>query len=169
LRTDPGGARFTEIIVVCGSSLNEVVLRRTETPDMRIRDQVRPIIAEVLERNRGTRTSLRGGAFCASFECPPEGEPWVQVKTGVLNLFYPSDVEPVQNLRERLPFLPLNAVCPAWEPWKYATIEGALDEPTGLAALVEQIFLHFYELQPYAELSSEVFDMRETGHQQNAD
>jgi len=55
---------------------------------MRISELVRPVLAELESRNQGTPSSLRGGAFCAAFERPPEGEPWVQVKTGVLNLFY---------------------------------------------------------------------------------
>jgi hypothetical protein len=112
----------------------------------------------VLERNRRTPCSLRGGAFCASFERAPDGEPWVQVKTGVLNIFYPGDEEPIPNLRARVPLLPADATCPSWEPWKYATVEFESDNAQAAATLVEDLFLRFYD---YPDLDSEIIDMRD--------
>ena len=130
---------------------------------MTLRERVEPIIASVLEKNRLTPCELRGGAFCASFERLPDGEPWVQVKTGVLNIFYPSDEEPLQTIRPRLSSLPHDTVCAAWEPWRYATLECQFADAASLAVFVEELFVRFYEFPSDTEVLSEVFDMRSEG------
>jgi hypothetical protein len=89
----------------------------------------------------------------------------VQVKTGVFNIFYPSDEEPLSHLRARLPSFPPDAVCPAWEPWNYATLEFAIDDSESAAALLEELFLHFYDFPADTDVESEVLDMRGGGEQ----
>ena len=54
---------------------------------MHVIEQVKSTVADVLEWNRTADSSLEGGAFCATIERPSDGEPWVQIKTGVLNIF----------------------------------------------------------------------------------
>jgi len=134
---------------------------RPDEDDVTLRGQIEAFIADVFERNRRTPCALRGGAFCAGFERPPDGEPWVQVKTGVFNIFYPSDQPPLETLRARVPSLHPETICVAWEPWRYATLEGTLADAAAAAALVEELFVLLYEFPPGSEVRMEVFDMRE--------
>jgi hypothetical protein len=97
-------------------------------------------------------------AFCASIERPPDGEPWVQVKTGVLNVFYPSDEPPLEKLAS-LVTLPNATSCPAWEPWKYATLEFAPLDARATADLIEQLFVRFYGFPAETHVASEIFEM----------
>ena len=127
---------------------------------MRLRDQVVSGIRDVLNRNAVTPSSLRGGAFCASFERPPDGEPWVQVKTGVFNVFYPSDEEPLSRLRPLLPSLPPDTVAADWEAWKYATLEFTGCDADHASMLVEQLFVNFYDFPEDTDVTTEILDMR---------
>ncbi len=126
---------------------------------MRIAERLAPVIASVLSRNAKVSSSLRGGAFCANIERPPDGEPWVQIKTGALNVFYPAEDPPLARLAG-LPALPADASCPAWEPWKYATLEFQPFEAGHVAHLVEALFVAFYDFPADTELEIEIFDMR---------
>jgi hypothetical protein len=126
---------------------------------MQLSARLEPVIADLLSRNRVTKSRLRGGAFCAGIEFSPDGEPWVQVKTGVLNVFYPSDADPLTKLGD-LVSLPSGTSCPAWEPWKYATLEFAPLDPLSTAQLIERLFVSFYDFPEDTDISTEVFDMR---------
>jgi hypothetical protein len=122
---------------------------------------VQPAIERLIMRNEQSHAAsgLRGGAFCLSLERLPDGEPWLQVKTGVLNIFYPADTDPLPTLFGAVPSLPKGATCPAWEPWKYATLE--LDAPGAvLADIVKELFLRFYDFSDDTELTAEVIDLR---------
>ncbi len=125
---------------------------------MRLSEQVEPVIADLLARNRAAGSDLRGGAFCAGFERSPDGEPWVQVKTGVLNVFYPSDEPPLDRLTSVVS-LPKEVVCPAWEPWKFATLEFPALDSEAVALLVEDLFVNFYDFPNDTVVSSEVFEL----------
>ena len=126
---------------------------------MQLSERLKPVIADLLSRNSVTRSSLRGGAFCAGVERPPDGEPWVQVKTGVMNVFYPSNEEPLTKL-QGLVALPSGTHCPAWEPWKYATLEFAPLDAEATAELVERLFVSFYDFPADTEVTTEILDMR---------
>ncbi len=126
---------------------------------MQLAERLKPVIADLLTRNGGTRCTLRGGAFCAGIERPPDGEPWVQIKTGVLNIFYPSDENPLTKL-ERLVALPSGSTCPAWEPWKYATLEFPPLDAASTAELVERLFVSFYDFPAATVVTTEIFDTR---------
>lgn len=125
---------------------------------MRLSDQVEPVLTELLKRNSAAGSNLRGGAFCAGFERPPDGEPWVQVKTGVLNIFYPSDEPPLDRLA-RVVSLPKDVVCPAWEPWKFATLEFVPLDSRAMAGVIEDLFVNFYDFPADTTVSSEVFEV----------
>ena len=125
---------------------------------MRLSDQVEPVLVDLLKRNSTAGTDLRGGAFCAGFERSPDGEPWVQVKTGVLNIFYPSDEPPLDRLA-RAVSLPEEVVCPAWEPWKFATLEFPPLDAKAMAGFIEDLFVNFYDFPDDTAVSSEVFEM----------
>jgi hypothetical protein len=126
---------------------------------MLLSKRLEPVIADLLARNGVTQCSLRGGAFCAGVERPPDGEPWVQVKTGVLNVFYPSDDNPLRKL-QGLVALPCGTSCPAWEPRKYATLEFPPLDAASTAELVERLFVSFYDFPADTEVTTEIFDMR---------
>jgi len=123
-----------------------------------IRDRLRPVIADLLNRNRTTPSSLKGGAFCVGIERPPDGEPWVQVKTGVLNIFYPSDDDPLTRLKN-VTGLPEETTCAAWEPWKYATLEFSPKDPPAIAELIQELFVTLYDFPDDTEVISEIFEM----------
>lgn len=126
---------------------------------MRISEQLEPVLASLLSQNQEVASALRGGAFCATIERPPDGEPWVQVKQGVLNVFYPCDDDPMKRLGG-LVELPADVSCPAWEPWKYATLEFSPISARIMAELIERLFLNFYDFPADTKLSSEILDMR---------
>ena len=127
---------------------------------MSLRDTLAPVIREMLDRNDASQSTLRGGAFCAAFERKVDGEPWVQAKSGVLNIFYPSDELPLPQVQSRLPRLPLDSKCVAWEPWKYATFEFDPIGADDLTNLIQDLFVQFYGFPNDIELDSEVFVMR---------
>jgi hypothetical protein len=55
--------------------------------------------------------------------------------------------------------VPPDATCPAWEPWKYATLEFSPLDSRRTAELVERLFLHFYDVPDDTELTTEIIDM----------
>jgi len=141
-----------------------VVVRRTASvPTARVSTRVsdvQPAIERLLAQNEqmDAASPVRGGQFCLSLERPPDGEPWVQVKTGVLNIFYPTDTDPLPTLRAAVPSLPPDTTCPGWEARKFATLE--LDAPASvLAAIVKELFVHFYDFPDDTELTAEVIDL----------
>lgn len=125
---------------------------------MRLSERLKPIISDLLTRNKVTKSRLRGGAFCVSIECPPNGEPWVQVKSGVLNVYYPSDADPLGKLPS-LVGLPRDTACPDWEPWKYATLEFPPLDAAATAELIAQLFVAFYNCPADTEVTTEIFEM----------
>lgn len=127
---------------------------------MRISELVRSVLAEMERRNQEVPSSLRGGTFCAAVERPPDGEPWVQVKTGVLNFFYPSDEPPLPTIASSGVALPSGTTCATWEPWKYATLEFEPPPVEELAELVEGLFGTFYGLPEDEPLLWEIIDTR---------
>ncbi len=127
---------------------------------MRIIDRVRPTLTEVLRKNESLSSDLSGGGYCATFERSVDGEPWVQVKTGILNFFYPSDEPPVKKLKAASVELPTNASCVDWKPWSYATFEFEPVTAEELAETVELLFVRLYGFPDDLELSCESSDMR---------
>jgi hypothetical protein len=118
------------------------------------------LLEDLFQRNETTPCSLRGGAYCANIERVPDGEPWVQAKTGVLNIFFPSDDDPIRVLNSRLPSLPAGTTCPDWEPWKYATLETPQMTADQMADLITDLFVSFYEFPDDTPLQTEIFDVR---------
>lgn len=111
-------------------------------------------------RNAKAYSRLRGGAFCLSIERLPSGEPWVQAKTGAINIYYPHPDEPLQRLKDAgIPLLE-DLTCPDWQPHKYATFE--FDDPgsEGMSQFVHGLFRSLYSLPDDNEYSMEIIDMR---------
>ena len=128
-----------------------------------IREVVEPTIAKMFELNRTSSAELRGGAFCASIERSADGEPWVQLKTGALNIFYPFDDDPLKRLNDAVVSAPHDIVCLDWEPSKYATFEFAPQPAAETSAFVEQLFVELYGFDSSTEVTAEIFDMRSGG------
>jgi len=127
---------------------------------MPIVDSVLPHLDRMLNLNRSISSELRGGAICAGFEGEIDGMPWVQAKSGTLNVYYPSDREPVAALTAAGVPLPPGIICADWEPWKFATLEFSALEAPAFAALIQHIFVDFFDMPEDFRLRSEVFDMR---------
>ncbi|MCA9071485.1 MAG: hypothetical protein KDA84_21305, partial [Planctomycetaceae bacterium] len=108
-------------------------------------------------RNASAYSRLRGGAFCLSIERLPDGEPWVQAKTGALNLFYPHPDDPLSRLQSSEILLPENLTCPDWKPHKYATFE--FDDPgsEGMSQFIHELFRSFYNSPDDNSYSIEIF------------
>jgi hypothetical protein len=76
------------------------------------------------------------------------------VKTGVLNVFYRSDESPLERLTGPV-VLPSEVSCPAWEPWKYATLESTSLDAVATAALIERLFVGFCDFPADTEVATE--------------
>ena len=125
-----------------------------------MKNELVSLLQDLFQRNASTPTSLSGGAFCASIERADDGEPWVQAKNGVLNIFFPSDNEPIQTLRDSVPTMPNEATCPDWEPWKFATIVFPELRAVEMAELITDLFVHFYGFPDDTPVRTEIIDMR---------
>jgi hypothetical protein len=121
---------------------------------------IQPHLERMLALNAATGTQLRGGAFCTSVERDVDGLPWVQAKSGVVNLFYPPVTEPLETLRHSGVTLPPQSRCAAWEPEEFATLEFEALGSDALARLIEDLFVHFYGFDADTPVVVETFDVR---------
>lgn len=121
---------------------------------------IRDALAQTMKSNDRTECDLEGGAFCASFEVPPTGEPWIQAKVGVINIHFPFERPPNVIFEENgLTNLPSIAF-PAWSSLKFATV--SFDELTvdDYAAFVDGLFRELFDLPPDYTVNIDIFDMR---------
>lgn len=121
---------------------------------------IRDTLWQMLNSNEQNHSELEGGAFCANFETANSDGPWVQAKTGVINLYYPFDIPPNILFRERnLATLPVMAY-PAWNANKFATItfgELSVDE---YAVFIDRLFRELFRMPPGYQVNTDIFEMR---------
>jgi hypothetical protein len=121
-----------------------------------VEESLEPLLRELWELNAATPSKWRAGDFHAHIEVGSDGFPWVQAKTGVLNIYWPSDRDPVELLRTSVPSLPEETTCPYWEADKYATIEFPPLDPAAMAQLIREILLELYHVHIEETLSTEI-------------
>lgn len=121
---------------------------------------IKDTVDQMLKANSKNPCKLEGGAFCASFEVEPNGEPWIQAKDGALNIYYPFDSPPNILLPElSLDELPSIAF-PAWQENKFATIAFDSISVDDLTNYIDRLFQKLYNLPEDYIVNTEVFDMR---------
>jgi len=125
-----------------------------------MKTMIHDALSQMTHSNKRTPCTLQGGAFCASFEVPPTGKPWVQAKIGVINIHYPFEQSPHTIFEQRrLDDIPLIAF-PAWNSNKYATItfeELAVEDYTNF---IDRLFRELYDLPTNYTVNTDIFDMR---------
>ena len=119
---------------------------------------MRTILHEMLSESGASVSNQAPRRLCATFERANAREPWVQVEAGLLNMFYPRDQPPLEQIGQHVQ-LPAGTVCLSWEAGKFATLELSPMSADELAVLVEDLFGDFYELPRNTPLESEVTDL----------
>jgi hypothetical protein len=121
---------------------------------------IRDTLFQMTQSNQRARSHLEGGAFCASFEVPPSGVPWVQAKNGVINAYYPFEIPP-SLLFEQRGFGGVPSInFPAWEPKKFVTVTFGKLDIEDYTIFIDKLFRELYDLPATYIVSTDIFDMR---------
>lgn len=121
---------------------------------------IRDTLRQMLSSNERIACELEGGAFCATFELPHADVPWVQAKTGAINLYYPFDQPPDVLFREcNLDALPSMAY-PSWNAHKFATITFGMLSVDEYAIYIDRLFRELFRLPSDYRVNTNIFDMR---------
>lgn len=121
---------------------------------------IRDTLLQMIKSNQRVTCDLEGGAFYANFEVPHKGEPWVQAKIGVINLYFPFDRPPNVVFNELgLDDIPSIAF-PAWGSQKFATISFDALSVDDYSSFIDSIFRRLYMLPDGYIVDTDIFDMR---------
>lgn len=109
--------------------------------------EIAPLIREVFAHAR--EHQAQDGDLCATFEVVGVTDAWAQVTPAELNVAYPSDRFPDEELGEILRGLPA-AQLVSWEPNTFATWSFVSEEPREVAKVVDQVLAKLFDLGDYS-------------------
>ena len=124
------------------------------------RMMIRDALSQMMKSNDRTQCDLEGGAYCASFEIPPTGEPWIQAKIGVINIHFPFERPPNVIFAENELEISSSMAFPAWESRKFATVTFDNLTADDYAAFVDKLFRKLFGLPPDYTVNTDIFDIR---------
>jgi hypothetical protein len=103
--------------------------------------EISPLIREVFDHAR--EHPAQDEVLCATFEIVGVDNAWAQVTPTELNVAYPSDRSPEDELGEIIRRLPA-AELVAWEPTKFATWSFVSERPGEVAEVVDLILARLF-------------------------
>jgi hypothetical protein len=109
--------------------------------------EIAPMIREVFDHARLNPTGER--YCCATFEVVGRSQAWAQVTPTELNIAYPLDTSPEEELREIIQKLSAAQLL-SWESKTFATWSFAAAKPIEVAAVVDEILAKLFKLGDYS-------------------
>ena len=109
--------------------------------------EIAPFIREVFEYARQHPAARRD--LCATYDVVGVNDAWAQVTARELNVAYPLENSPEEELRQVVQRLPAARLI-SWEAGRYATWSFVSTNAAEVAEVLDQVLSHLFELGDYS-------------------